>query len=197
MLIKTSVLLLAVLGAVHSDSGYSAPSAAAPSGGYGAPSGGYSAPSGGGASYAAPDYADYGEQVAYETAPDNGGFDLGKFEELLPLFLAVLLAIILAQLLSPLLSQLFMVLIGILPIALEIKAPIVNMVLAPFNLGLCDITDPAAITLFPATARSFSEAMFSESTGRMFADGISTIITNLQSKYFLYFCVLLFFDFFN
>ena len=176
MLMKTSILLLSVLGAVHCDTGYSAPAAAAASG-YGAPAqNDYAAPAQSGYGY-----QDYDDTPSYG-APADEGFDVGKFEELLPLFLAVLAAIILAQLLSPIISQLFVVLVGILPMALEIKAPIVNMILAPFDLGLCDISAAPVITLFPATARSFGEGLFTEQNGRMIADTVSTIFHNLQSK---------------
>jgi hypothetical protein len=125
----------------------------APSGGYGAPSaGGYDAPTGG---YADPQagYGDY-DQGGYELA-DEGGDDIGaKLGELIPLFLVVFAAIILAQLLAPLLLGLLGALVGILPMALAIKAPIVNLILAPFGLALCTPgVGGAAPTAFP---RSFS-----------------------------------------
>merc|ERR1711944_356299 len=123
----------------------------APTGGYGAPSGGgYDAPTG----YDAPQagYGDY-DQGGYELA-DEGGDDIGaKLGELIPLFLVVFAAIILAQLLAPLLLGLLGALVGILPMALAIKAPIVNLILAPFNLQLCTPGTPP--TAFPA-GRSFS-----------------------------------------
>merc|ERR1712223_621621 len=125
----------------------------APTGGYGAPSGGgYDAPTG----YEAPQagYGDY-DQGGYELA-DEGGDDIGaKLGELIPLFLVVFAAIILAQLLSPLLLSLFGILIGIVPMALSIKAPIVNLILAPFNLQLCSVDAAGAVTAFPAK-RAFS-----------------------------------------
>merc|ERR1712223_229579 len=124
----------------------------APTGGYGAPSGGgYDAPTG----YDAPQagYGDY-DQGGYELA-DEGGDDIGaKLGELIPLFLVVFAAIILAQLLAPLLLSLLGIVVGILPMALSIKAPIVNLILAPFNLQLCTPgVGGAAPTAFP---RSFS-----------------------------------------
>merc|ERR1711990_1381757 len=117
----------------------------APTGGYGAPSGGgYDAPTG----YDAPQ-AGYGDY-------DEGGYDIGaKLGELIPLFLVVFAAIILAQLLAPLLLSLFGILIGIVPMALSIKAPIVNLILAPFNLQLCSVDAAGAVTAFPAK-RAFS-----------------------------------------
>ena len=128
----------------------------APSGGYGAPSaGGYDAPTGTGYDPQA-GYGDY-DQAGYELA-DEGGDDIGaKLGELIPLFLVVFAAIILAQLLAPLLLGLLGAVVGILPMALNLKAPIVNLILAPFGLQLCT---PAATaggtpTAFPA-ARGFS-----------------------------------------
>ena len=126
----------------------------APSGGYGAPSaGGYDAPTGGYDPQAG--YGDY-DQGSYELA-DEGGDDIGaKLGELIPLFLVVFAAIILAQLLSPLLLGLLGAVVGILPMALAIKAPIVNLILAPFGLQLCTPgVGGAAPTAFPA-GRSFS-----------------------------------------
>merc|ERR1719166_840889 len=119
---KCVLSLLVVLVAVAADN---APAAS----GYGAPTG-----------YAAPDDSYGYDQYSYAPVAEDEGFGLGKLEELLPLFLIVLAAIILGQLLSPLLAQLAVILVGILPLALGIKAPIVNAILAPFGLSLCDIT---------------------------------------------------------
>merc|ERR1712158_136332 len=109
----------------------------APTGGYGAPSGGgYDAPTG----YDAPQagYGDY-DQGGYELA-DEGGDDIGaKLGELIPL-----------------------ILVGILPMALSIKAPIVNLILNPFGLQLC--TTAAVPVAFPRsidTSRSLKEAVTS------------------------------------
>jgi hypothetical protein len=41
------------------------------------------------------------------------------------------------------------------PMALSIKAPIVNLILAPFNLQLCSVDAAGAVTAFPAK-RAFS-----------------------------------------
>ena len=121
----------------------------APTGGYGAPSGGgYDAPTG----YDAPQagYGDY-DQGGYELA-DEGGDDIGaKLGELIPLFLVVFAAIILAQLLAPLLLSLLGIVVGILPMALSIKAPIVNLILNPFGLQLCT-TAAVPVVFFPAGA---------------------------------------------
>merc|ERR1712088_672274 len=117
-----------------------------------APTGGYDAPTG----YDAPQagYGDY-DQGGYELA-DEGGDDIGaKLGELIPLFLVVFAAIILAQLLAPLLLSLLGIVVGILPMALSIKAPIVNLILNPFGLQLCTPgVGGAAPTAFPG--RSFS-----------------------------------------
>merc|ERR1712158_295588 len=122
----------------------------APSGGYGAPTGGYDAPTGYDQQAG---YGDY-DQGGYELA-DEGGDDIGaKLGELIPLFLVVFAAIILAQLLSPLLLGLLGAVVGILPMALSIKAPLVNLILAPFGLQLCTPgVGGAAPAAFP---RSFS-----------------------------------------
>lgn len=183
MYVKCAAALVCLVGAVLADnSGYSAPAQNS----YAAPAqNSYSAPaqtgygSTGGASYAAPD-AGYGAP-AYDygyTAPeDEGGLDFGKLEELLPLFLAVLAAIILASLLSPLLSQLFVVIIGLLPLALNIKAPIVNALIAPFGLTLCNPVGPVA---FP---RSLEGLGVSEETARVMEDTYATIIDQIQSHF--------------
>merc|ERR1711983_725155 len=71
-------------------------------------------------------------------------------------------AMLLAQLLAPLLLQLLTLVVGILPMALSIKAPIINALLAPFQLQLCN-TDGTA---FP---RSFD----SESVRSFLPEGIS------------------------
>lgn len=172
-----SAVILSVLGVVLSDnSGYGAPAAAqsgygAPSSGYGAPSSGYDA---GATSY------DYSGYDSYAVEDGGDAFDLGKLEELLPLFLAVLAAIILAQLLSPLLSQLLVVLVGILPMALNIKAPIVNAILAPFSLTLCD---PAGPTQFPTAGRSFEEYGLSPETAKVLSDTFSTVLEAVKDQY--------------
>eukprot|EP00090_Calanus_glacialis_P012829 TRINITY_DN2145_c0_g1_i1.p1 TRINITY_DN2145_c0_g1~~TRINITY_DN2145_c0_g1_i1.p1 ORF type:complete len:184 (-),score=39.13 TRINITY_DN2145_c0_g1_i1:975-1526(-) len=162
---RTALLLALFAGIVMSDG--------AAQSGYGAPQSGYGAPSGGSA-YAAPqeayEYPDYG---TYAPAQEDGGLDIGaKLEELLPLFIAVFAAIILAQLLAPLLLQLLTLVVGILPMALSIKAPIINALLAPFSLQLCN-TDGTA---FP---RSFS----SESFRSFLPEGISEDKLNIMTKF--------------
>merc|ERR1719391_515852 len=162
---KCVLSLLVVLVAVAADN---APAAS---------SGGYSAP--------APDDSYGYDQYSYAPVAEDEGFGLGKLEELLPLFLIVLAAIILGQLLSPLLAQLAVILVGILPLALGIKAPIVNAILAPFGLSLCDITAgvnaPVAV---PAAGRAFAEDFgFSEETGQIVADTLATVIETFKSQY--------------
>merc|ERR1719295_1426305 len=164
---KCVLSLLVVLVAVTADN---APAA----------SSGYSGPATG---CAAPDDSYGYDQYSYAPAVEDEGFGLGKLEELLPLFLIVLAAIILGQLLSPLLAQLAVVLVGILPLALGIKAPIVNAILAPFGLQLCDITNGVAAPM-NVQGRSFGEDFgFSEETGRMMADTLATLIENVKSQY--------------
>lgn len=155
-------------------SGYAAP---AQSSGYAAPAqSGYGGYETGATGYDAPAY-DYGYQ-----APEESGLDLSKLEELLPLFLAVLAAIILAQLLLPFLSQIFVVLIGLLPMALNIKAPIINAILGPFGLTLCSPTNPP--TVFPAAGRSMGEEFgLSPETAQILQDTFSTVVETIQSQY--------------
>ena len=191
MFVKCVVVLSVLVGCVVcDDAGYAAPSQggyAAPSqGGYAAPAASYGAPTGG-ASYAAP-ATGYGEPVyqdsySYGAVEEEGGFNFDKITELLPLFIAVLAAIIIAQLILPFLASLGVLAVGILPMALSIKAPIVNAILAPFNLGLCDITNGAANpTLF--AGRSFSEEFgVSEETGRAIQDTLSTFVDAFMSKF--------------
>ena len=131
--------------------GYSAPAQS----GYGAPAGGYDAPSAG--------YADYDTGYGYEetaAAPtSSGGLDpLAFIEEFIPLFLVVIAAVIAAGLLGPLFSQLLMLLVALLPGALNLKAPIINAILNPFNLTLCS-TANGAITA--VTGRSLEDNEYS------------------------------------
>jgi len=156
MIAKCSVAVALILmagGAKADQSGYSAPA----SSGYAAPS--YAAATGGGSAYAAPadDYAapQYDYSSGYQQVDNGGGFDLSSLEELLPLFVAVLGAIILAKLLAPFLVQLFVLIASLAPMGLELKAPIVNALLLPFGLTLCN---PAGPTQFPAPGRAFGEA---------------------------------------
>jgi hypothetical protein len=169
-----AICLLITIGYVRADnansaysapqasSGYAAPAAAAPS--YAAPAApSYNAPTGG-AAYAAPatgyeaapayDYA----APAYDAPADVGGFggfDLSGLWPLIPLFLIVLAAIIVAALLAPFIAQLAVIGVGILPMALSIKAPIVNAILLPFGLTLCNRGPP--VTAFTGTANTGRE----------------------------------------
>ena len=182
MLGKICLVLPLLLASVLCDSSsYNAPEpqyAAAPSAGYAAPDAGYGAPSGG---YDEPSYSSGGgyEDYGYE---DDSKFDLSKLEELLPLFLAVIVAIIAAQLLSPLLSQLLVLVVGILPMALNIKAPIINMLLGPFNLALCTPVAGGTPTLFPATSgRSLAEDFgVSEDMMQIISDAYATLVNSLK-----------------
>lgn len=143
--------------------------------GYGAPSGGYGAPS----APTAPQ-ASYGGDYDYSYEPQApeaaGGDDLGaKLGELVPLFIAVFAAIILAQLLAPLFLQLLMLLTGILPMALGIKAPIINALLAPFNLALAQVCDPANPAVFTGTFPTPCPIAGRAFTGRAFAEEAATL----------------------
>jgi len=167
MAITRTVLLVTLLaGCVLSDGGAQS--------GYGAPSSGYGAPSGS-SGYAVPQdsYESY-DYSNYAPAQEDGGLDIGgKLEELLPLFIAVFAAIILAQLLAPLLLQLLTLVVGILPMALSVKAPIINALLAPFQLQLCN-TDGTAFT-----GRSFD----SDSVRSFLPEGISDDKINIITQF--------------
>lgn len=164
---RTALLLTLFAGCVFSDGGAQS--------GYGAPSSGYGAPSGS-SGYAVPQdsYESY-DYSNYAPAQEDGGLDIGgKLEELLPLFIAVFAAIILAQLLAPLLLQLLTLVVGILPMALSIKAPIINALLAPFQLQLCN-TDGTPFT----GGRSFD----SESVRSFLPEGISDDKINIITQF--------------
>lgn len=148
-MVTPSVLLLLVVTSLYYEvvsgqqASYGAPTGGSasfsnPDTGYGAPEDSYSSAQG---------YYDYDQ--AYSPSQDDLGFDLGKIGDFIPLFVVVFAAIILAQLLSPLFLQLLMVLMGIVPMALNVKRPIIDAILAPFNLALCDIN---------GGKRSFSES---------------------------------------
>ena len=111
---------------------------------YAAPTGtGYSAPS---ASY------DYGyDQGGYGTAQEEG-LDLSKLTDLIPVFVVVFAAIILAQLVAPLFTSLLALVVAVIPGALGFKVPIINALLNPFQLQLCDLATPPN----PAMGRSFT-----------------------------------------
>merc|ERR1712106_501281 len=146
---RTALLVALLAGIVISDGGAQS--------GYGAPQSGYGAPSGGSA-YTAPQeaYESY-DYSNYAPAQEDGGLDIGaKLEELLALFLLQLLTLV----------------VGILPMALSIKAPIINTLLAPFQLQLCNIDG----TAFP---RSFS----SETVRSFLPEGISEDKINILTKF--------------
>lgn len=166
-----AVVLSVMVGAVLGDqSGYSAPA----SSGYAAPQ--YAAATGGGSGYAAAAATGY-DAPAYDYSyqQDDGGFDLSKLEELLPLFLAVLGAIILAKLLAPLLMQFFVLITALLPMAINLKAPIINAILLPFGLTLCNPDGP---TVFPS-GRSLGESFgLSEEWTQIAQDLFATVQEN-------------------
>ena len=177
--------------APQASSGYGAPAAspsyaapAAPS--YSAPAApSYAAPSTGYES-AAPSY-DYSAAPAYEAADNGfGGFDLSGLLPLIPLFLIVLAAIIVAALIAPFIAQLAVIGVGILPMALGIKAPIVNAILLPFGLTLCNKGPP--VTAFTGTAvggRAMAESFgldLSEDQVEMISNFASSAFDALKSK---------------
>merc|ERR1712066_40877 len=152
------------------DSGYDAPSASYDSGSsYAAPTGGsgYSAPS---ASY---DYGGY-DQGGYAATQEDGGLDLSKLTDLIPIFVVVFAAIILAQLIAPLFSQLFGLILAIIPGTLSFKAPLINALIAPFNLQLCTTDNPPVA--FP-TSRGFSSRDLGQILGDFDPKHLDTITT--------------------
>merc|ERR1712095_151986 len=117
----SSVVLIALVGSLQAQqASYGAPSTGYASPDYAEPQAGYGASAGG--SY---DYGNYDQ--GFVATQEDGGLDLSKLGELIPLFLVVFAAIILAQMFSPLLTGIMTLLVGILP-------------LAPFGLQLCNVT---------------------------------------------------------
>jgi len=172
------VALAAVLGAAFADDaaynapsvGYGAPSS--PSVDYGAPQEGYGAPSTG---YDAQEYA---APTGYEyTAAQESGdaFDLSKITELIPLFLAVFAAIIVAQLFAPLISMIFGAKVdlatGILAPLSGAKRGLIDAILAPFGLMLCDTAGGRSLNL--DLSKGFS----------MDADSVINLLTKANEIY--------------
>merc|ERR1712106_787901 len=188
-----SVSLLAVLvgsafavdGYSYSQQGYADPrDGAGGHAAHSAPASGYGAPE-----YAAPSTGYGGSSYSVESV----GADVGAmFTDFLPILLVVFAAIILASLLAPLITQLLILVTGLLPLTLNIKAPIVNALLAPFNLVLAQF--PAAttavaaatagtLTVFTGTGREFDAREFSDAFGGFeFSDEKLDIITNFVQK---------------
>lgn len=168
-------------GVVISDGGAQSSYGAPAQAGYGAPTGGSAyAPSATGQAYESYDYG------SYAPAQEDGGLDIGsKLEELLPLFIAVFAAIILAQLLAPLLIQLLTLVVGILPMALSIKAPIINALLSTFQLQLCNIdgTPFAARSFSSDSVRSFLPESLSEDKVNILTKFAQDAISSLTSQY--------------
>lgn len=157
-----------------------APSYSAPSGGYAAPTGGYGAPTGD-ASYAAPTEYDSGYDYNSYGAVEEPGFDLGTIAIIAAIAAAIIIAIILAKLVAPFLASIAVVALGLFPMALDLKAPIVNAILAPFSLTLCN---PAGPTVFPApTGRSLSEDLGVDPfIAELVAGVYNSFIDNIRGK---------------
>lgn len=133
------MVAVALVGSVLADDS----SYAAPTGSYGAPAG-YAAPSAPADNYGVPTY---GEPSGYGPPADAGGdgFNLDKILELLPFFLAVFAAIIVAQLLAPLIGVLFSAKVGLLAPLAGAKLDLINAVLGPFGLAICNIGPPLTV----------------------------------------------------
>ena len=159
---------------------YAAP---APAGsGYGAPSasggGSYSAPAVSyGATGTGPSGYDYGGYDAPTATGEEGGVGF-NLEEIIPLFLVVLAAIILAGILGPLFSSFLMLLVALAPAALNVKAPIINAILAPFNLVLCSTTVAGAPTV--VSGRSLDEWEMDTTYIQLFFNAYDMIMGKLR-----------------
>jgi hypothetical protein len=180
------LLLATLVRAQNPGSSYGAPAA---SSGYAAPAADYGAPTGG-ASYAAaaPSYDapapayDYAPAAASYDPPSSGfgDLDLSSLSYLIPLFLIVLLAIIVAAFIAPFIAQLAVIGVGILPMALSIKAPIVNAILLPFGLTLCNRGPP--VTAFTGVTTTGRE--LADSFGLSLSEDQLSVITDLASAAF-------------
>jgi len=180
------ILLATLVRAQNPGSSYGAPAA---SSGYAAPAADYGAPTGG-ASYAAaaPSYDapapayDYAPAAASYDPPSSGfgDLDLSSLSYLIPLFLIVLLAIIVAAFIAPFIAQLAVIGVGILPMALSIKAPIVNAILLPFGLTLCNRGPP--VTAFTGATTTGRE--LADSFGLSLSEDQLSVITDLASAAF-------------
>ena len=145
------VVAVALIGCVMGDDGYAAPAQSgygAPAQSYGVPDAGYGAPA---QEYGAPQYEPTAPSYASE---EKDLFDFDKILELLPFFLAVFAAIIVAQLFAPLLGMLFDLKVGILSPLAGTKLTLINSLLSPLDLAICDISGAAPVVA--GTARGFS-----------------------------------------
>ena len=151
------IVALALLGSVMGDdSGYAAPS----NSGYGAPAASYGAPTAPADNYGVPSY---GEPTGYTAPAEPAGgdlFNLDKILELVPFFLAVFAAIIIAQLFAPLLGLLFNAKVGLLAPFGNAKIDLINLVLAPLNLALCNIGPPLAVAGTAGAGREAASGFF-------------------------------------
>ena len=182
----SSVVLIALVGSLHAQqASYGAPSTGYDSASYSAPGDSYAEPQ---ASYGATGggYNDYGNyDGGYVATQEDGGLDLSKLGELIPLFLVVFAAIILAQMFSPLLTGILALLTGILPMALDIKAPIINALLMPFGLQLCDTAgNPFPGRAFQDSARSMGFDL-SDDQIAIVTDFAERLADSVTSKYYL------------
>lgn len=182
--------------AAHDAGSYAAPPAYSPPvdnypppDAYGPPADTYGAPD---PYNAAPTYEDnsYAPQDSYGAVADcrttgtcgDDLFDLSKISELLPLFLAVFAAIIVAQLFAPLIGMIFGAKVGL---ATTIFTPfrgilvgLIQALLRPFNLALCDLDAAGMVT--GIKVRSFGAKSFANDD---MLDAMSTMILNAVSAY--------------
>ena len=112
---------------------------------------------------------------------DDLEFDLDQIGDFIPQFIVVFASIILAQLLSPLLLQVLMAIMGIVPMAFSSKRPIIDAILAPFNMQLCDRPQGKS---FSESFRSLEEELgWSEAQTSMAASFAENAFETISRKY--------------
>ena len=108
-------------------------------------------------------------------------FDPDKIVEFIPTFVVVFASIILAQLLSPLMTQLLTSVLGFVPMALSSKRPIIDAILAPFSLMLCDRPGGRS---FSDSFRSLERELgWSETQANIAATFAETAFETISSNY--------------
>ena len=111
---------------------------------------------------------------------DDLEFDLDQIGDFIPQFIVVFASIILAQLLSPLLLQVLMAIMGIVPMAFSSKRPIIDAILAPFNLQLCDRPQGKS---FAESFRSLEKEGWNKTQTSMAVNFAETAFETISRKY--------------
>ena len=124
---------------------------------------------------------DHIEEVSDFVSKEVREFDPDKIVEFIPTFVVVFASIILAQLLSPLMTQLLMSVLGFVPMALSSKRPIIDAILAPFSLMLCDRPGGRS---FSDSFRSLERELgWSETQANIAATFAETAFETISSNY--------------